>query len=113
MSPTLDISVDAADIPLPPSPGLASLPPPSVVESATSRDATPAVQGSATTSSRKRTRVEDEESTTRRVRTRVSSLLSLDKPPSGPWGWLKLPWETFKKGFAEGLGVAEASSSTD
>lgn len=66
-------------------------------------------------SSRKRIRDDDEESTTRRVRTRVSSLLSLDKPPSGPWGWLKLPWETFKKGFAEGLGIAEAegSSSTD
>ncbi|EJC99979.1 uncharacterized protein FOMMEDRAFT_170068 [Fomitiporia mediterranea MF3/22] len=55
---------------------------------------------------RKRGREEDEneEGGTDAVRARTASYITPDIKPSGPWGWLKLPWETFKRGFAEGLG---------
>ena len=85
-------------------------PPPST----TSTDATcVAVESSAgmpvssgtSVAGQKRLREEDDEEVDRpeSVRARTESYKPQDVKPMGLWSWLKLPWETFKRGFTEGL----------
>ena len=70
------------------------------------------VASSTVASRQKRAREDDEgEGTSKVVRVRTSSFSLPDLKPTGPWGWLKLPWETFKRGFAEGLGAGRGEDS--
>lgn len=46
------------------------------------------------------------------IRQRTESYVPSDEKPSGPWGWFWLPWQTFKRGFAEGLWSSSNTSSS-
>lgn len=45
------------------------------------------------------------------VKPRTESYVPSDAQPPGPWGWFWLPWEAFKRGFAEGFLTSPSSSS--
>lgn len=46
----------------------------------------------------------------RRVRPRLEGWAA-PETPSGAWGWLQLPWDTFRKGLAEGFWSSRATEA--
>ena len=62
----------------------------------------------------KRTREEEEEGEDgpRSVRPRTETYIPSDEKPPGLWGWFMLPWQTFKRGFAEGLWSSPNASTS-
>ena len=46
------------------------------------------------------------------IRRRLNSYIAPEMTPPGKWGWFLLPWESFKKGFSEGLFHSSTSRST-
>ncbi|KAL5536664.1 hypothetical protein ACEPAF_487 [Sanghuangporus sanghuang] len=74
--------------------------------------ATDGAKSTAFPSGQKRAREDEEgEEDSKAARPRTSSYTIPDLKPSGPWGWWKLPWETFKRGFTEGLGAGRGEES--
>ncbi|KAH8104304.1 hypothetical protein DFH11DRAFT_1734026 [Phellopilus nigrolimitatus] len=45
------------------------------------------------------------------VRRRTEGYVRSEARAPGPWGWFWEPWETFKKGFSEGLWAGQAGSA--
>ncbi|KAL5492677.1 hypothetical protein ACEPAI_4124 [Sanghuangporus weigelae] len=92
--------------------GAKSSAPPSTSSTDLTYVARDGAKDTAFSSGRKRAREDEEgEEGSKVVRPRTSSYTVPNLKPSGPWGWLKLPWETFKRGFAEGLGAGRGEDS--